>query len=140
MIHQIHSEQELQTVVEAIFTLQKKGIFLLYGNLGAGKTTLIKKLLAHLKVLEPTSSPTYSIVNQHTTSDQKKITHADLYRIQTIDELLDIGWMDLLDQSDFVFIEWPDIALPFLEKTYVKIEITRPASENVRTISISLIS
>lgn len=84
-------------------------ILCLRGDLGAGKTTLVSELCRQLGVTDQASSPTYAIVNEYATKAGDSVFHLDLYRIEKEEELFDIGFQEILDSDNFVFIEWPDI-------------------------------
>jgi tRNA threonylcarbamoyladenosine biosynthesis protein TsaE len=100
----------------------KERIFLFDAPMGAGKTTFIKAICQYLKVTDTMSSPTYSIVNEYNTSNNVKIFHFDLYRLKSSEELFDIGFEEYLDSNQYMFIEWPEIAMSFLN-SYVRISI-----------------
>lgn len=100
----------------------KERVFLFDAPMGSGKTTFIKSLCTYLGVIDSMSSPTYSIVNEYRTADNHKLYHFDLYRLKDSSELLDIGFEDYLDEKSFVFIEWPELAMPFLT-SYLRIII-----------------
>lgn len=107
-----------------------------YGQMGAGKTTLIKALCLQLGVTETTSSPTFSIVNEYL--GYKKIYHFDLFRINKIDELGEIGFLEYLENRNHVFIEWPEIIESILDEyQFARITI-QPISENERKIILIL--
>ena len=86
-------------------------IWLFNGEMGAGKTTLINELAHQMGVLNPTSSPTYSIVNEYETSNGL-IYHLDLFRLKDISEAIDAGIEEILFSNSICFIEWPEIILP----------------------------
>jgi tRNA threonylcarbamoyladenosine biosynthesis protein TsaE len=90
--------------------------------MGAGKTTFIKSLCVELDVSDSMSSPTYSIVNEYHTNLKLKVFHFDLYRLTSSEELFELGFDDYLESGNYVFIEWPEMAMPFLD-TYVRINI-----------------
>lgn len=100
----------------------KERVFLFDAQMGAGKTTFIKSLCSYLGVIDNMSSPTYSIVNEYRTNSNEKIFHFDLYRLKNSEELLNIGFEDYLGEDFYKFIEWPELALPFLT-SYVRIII-----------------
>ena len=89
------------------FSEKKSNIFTFEGEIGVGKTTLIKKILKNLKVKDLVKSPTFSIVNEYLTSDNKIIYHFDFFRLKNKIEVLDMGFEEYLDSSNFCFIEWP---------------------------------
>jgi tRNA threonylcarbamoyladenosine biosynthesis protein TsaE len=78
-----------------------------YGDMGAGKTTLIKALCRSFGVTDEVSSPTFSLVNEYLTGDGKRIYHFDLYRVEDIEEVLDIGIEEYLESGSLCLIEWP---------------------------------
>ena len=74
---------------------------------GTGKTTFIKSLCQYLGVTDSISSPTYSIVNEHLTKSSLKIFHVDLYRLNSEQELFELGFEEYINSSNYVFIECP---------------------------------
>jgi tRNA threonylcarbamoyladenosine biosynthesis protein TsaE len=115
---------ELEKVAEKIIaTYPDDRIFYFKGELGAGKTTLIKSLCNKLGVREGLSSPTFSIINEYETADNKIIYHADLYRLKNIDEAKAIGLDEYLDSGNYCFIEWPELIESYFEG--VSIEISK---------------
>jgi tRNA threonylcarbamoyladenosine biosynthesis protein TsaE len=97
---------------------------MLYGNMGAGKTTFTKAFCQYLGVQSLTSSPTFSLVNEYVYSEngvEKLIHHLDLYRLKDLDEALDIGIEDYLFDDDYCLIEWPQIIEPLLDADVLKI-------------------
>ena len=89
------------------YSNKKSNIFTFEGEMGVGKTALIKIILKHLKVKDLVKSPTFSIVNEYLTSENKIIYHFDFFRIKDKIEVINIGFEDYLDSSNFCFIEWP---------------------------------
>ena len=83
-------------------------VLLFNGEMGAGKTTLIKKLCENLGVNEPTSSPTFSLVNEYYTTNNQYIYHFDCYRLKTEIEALDMGIDEYLYSGYWCFIEWAE--------------------------------
>ena len=112
-------------------------VWLMTGDMGAGKTTLIKAVSQQLGAEGELSSPTYALVNEYALPAGKgKIYHLDLYRLRSLDEALDIGIEDYLLGGDYCFIEWPQLIIPLLrEGEYASIHIT-PVSEYERKITI----
>ena len=98
-------------------------IFLFYGDMGAGKTTLIKALCACLGTLEPVTSPTFSIVNEYSIPGNK-IYHFDFYRLKNQTEALDLGYEEYFYSGAYCFVEWPEKIPALLPDTFVKAEIT----------------
>jgi tRNA threonylcarbamoyladenosine biosynthesis protein TsaE len=96
--------------------------FLFYAPMGAGKTTLIKELCRSLGSSDNFSSPTFSIVNEYI-YPKGKIYHFDLYRLNNLDELLDLGFEDYLDSGQYIFIEWPELAADLCHENFVHISV-----------------
>ncbi|TBW29326.1 tRNA (adenosine(37)-N6)-threonylcarbamoyltransferase complex ATPase subunit type 1 TsaE [Gramella sp. KN1008] len=99
--------QELDVAVDYILSNTKSKTLLFYGEMGAGKTTLIKELVKALGVRDVASSPTFSLVN-HYESEEGSVFHFDFYRIEDDTEALDIGLEDYLDSDGWNLIEWPE--------------------------------
>ena len=83
-------------------------VILFNGEMGIGKTTLIKKLCIILGVEGTTNSPTFSLVNEYQTHDNQIVYHFDCYRLKTEVEALDMGIDDYLYSGNWCFIEWPE--------------------------------
>lgn len=98
-------------------------IFLFYGDMGAGKTTLIKELCAALGIGEAVTSPTFSIVNEYRGSENN-IFHFDFYRLKTQNEALDMGYEEYFYSGAYCFIEWPEKIPDLLPGHYTRISIT----------------
>lgn len=120
-----------------IESTQGDQIFIFEGEMGAGKTTLIKALAKELGVLKVVTSPTFSIVNEYD-ANGKIIYHFDFYRIKNLQEAYDIGYEEYFYSGNICFIEWPEKIAPLLPLHFVKIEISAQ-NENDRILSISKI-
>ena len=88
--------------------LKDRRVVAFHGNLGAGKTAFIKAICKQLGVNENVSSPTFSIINQYTASNNKTIFHIDLYRIKDNEEAINAGVEESVYSGDTCFIEWPE--------------------------------
>jgi len=97
-------------------------IFLFYGDMGAGKTTLIKALCESLGTAEPVTSPTFSIVNEYI-GESRKIYHFDFYRLKNQNEALDMGYEEYFYSDAYCFVEWPEKIPGLLPDHYVTIKI-----------------
>jgi len=109
-------------------------IFVFYGEMGAGKTTLISKLCHLLGAEDHTSSPTFSIVNEYEARDYK-IYHFDFYRIKNQEEAFDLGYEDYFYSGEYCMIEWPEKIPDLLPDSYIIIEI-KATAENSREITL----
>jgi tRNA threonylcarbamoyladenosine biosynthesis protein TsaE len=103
--------------------------------MGSGKTTLISAMCKLLHVTESTSSPTFSIINEYKTTDDKTIYHIDLYRIKDQEELLQIGFEDVLYSGNRCFIEWPSNGFDLIPNEALTINIAM-ITETERAIAI----
>lgn len=109
----INSLFELDDISKKVASLLKEGdVLFLYGDLGTGKTQFTKFLLNNLGYSGDVTSPTFSIVNLY--EADILVTHMDLYRLNSLDEAINIGIYDILDDDSLKIIEWPDI-IPELE-------------------------
>ncbi len=123
-----YSISELPTVATQLIQLNEK-IILFNAPMGAGKTTLIKEVCIQLGSTDNFSSPTYQLVNEYI-YPQGKIYHFDLYRLKSLNELLDIGFEDYISLNKYCFIEWPNLAEEFLKSDFLKIDIS--VQQNIR--------
>lgn len=98
-------------------------IFGFYGEMGAGKTTLIKEICKVLGVKNITSSPSFAIVNEYTSANNEPVYHFDFYRIEKLDDAYQIGFEDYLNSDYYCFIEWTEKVEPILKGDFVKVEI-----------------
>ena len=116
------TEAEMLNVAEAILhDYDGYLIFAINGELGSGKTTLVKNFAALLGVKEDVTSPTFTLVHEY--AGKVKVYHFDLYRLKETDELYPIGFDAYLEEEAYVFIEWPEISLSLLDDPYVVIDI-----------------
>lgn len=111
-------------------------VWLFYGEMGSGKTTLIKVLCSLLKVEDLVSSPTFAIVNEYR-SGAGKVFHFDFYRIRNEAEAYEIGTEEYFYSGEYCFIEWPEKIPSILPLAYVSITIRADDKEH-RTIAISI--
>jgi len=98
-------------------------IIALYGDLGSGKTQIVKGICASLGVVDTVNSPTFIIVNEYTAQSKLNIFHFDFYRMKSEDEILNIGFDDYLQNRGIIIIEWPELAERLLPKETIKIHI-----------------
>jgi len=106
------------------------------GQMGAGKTTLIKAICRELGVKEETSSPTFAIINQYNSTLHGPVYHFDCYRLKNEKEAFDAGCEEYLYSGNYCFIEWPEIIYNLLPEHYVKVGVVAEPDES-RTITLS---
>jgi len=116
---------------DIVASLGERKIILFYGEMGSGKTTLIKEICRQLGVTDSMSSPTYALVNEYD-CPKGKIYHFDLYRVKNLEECLDIGMEEYLYSGNYCLIEWPDMAASLYPEDVVKVRIE--GNEDLRAI------
>ena len=103
-------EQIKETAVKFLADTAGYKVFAFNGEMGAGKTTFIHALCEAMKVKDTITSPTFSIINQYNTDDNRTVYHMDLYRIKDENEAIHAGIEDCLYSGDICFVEWPEKA------------------------------
>ena len=128
---------QLDEVAKQIIAESKSKVLLFYGEMGNGKTTLIKALCKALGVSDPVTSPTFSIVNEYLGTQNTLLYHFDCYRIEEEEEILDIGFDQYLENGDWIFIEWPQKIENLLPANSQEIKIS---NLNINSRSIEMLS
>lgn len=129
-IIEINSLEELDIVAEAVIdSLEGRTVVAFDAPMGAGKTTLISRIAAHLGATDSVTSPTFAIVNQYEGTD-RTIYHFDMYRIERVEEALDFGSEEYLSSGELCLVEWPEKIEPLLpeDTMVVRIEILSSTS------------
>jgi tRNA threonylcarbamoyladenosine biosynthesis protein TsaE len=139
MATQIHidSLEELpeaaQTVLEA---LGDRTVVAFHGEMGAGKTTLISAMLAQMGSTDCVTSPTFALVNQYRTREQRTVYHFDFYRINRIEEAYDFGYEEYFYSGNLCLVEWPERIEELLPDDVANLYI-RVTGSTSRTIEIN---
>jgi tRNA threonylcarbamoyladenosine biosynthesis protein TsaE len=94
------------------------------GELGAGKTTLIKEICHQLGVAQSVQSPTFSLVNEYVDAKGQPVYHFDLYRLKNAQEAFDIGLEEYLDSGHLCLIEWPEQAEEFWTFEHLELNVS----------------
>lgn len=110
-------------------------VYCFYGKMGAGKTTFIKAICEEMGVKETVNSPTFSIVNEYEAKDGEIIYHFDCYRINKVQEALDLGAEEYLYSGNYCFIEWAENIAPILPENAVSVEIEE-VEDGVRMVTV----
>ena len=114
--------------------MQNNNCIAFYGEMGAGKTTLIKELCKQFGVSDITSSPSFSLINEYLSRENKSIFHFDFYRINHIEEAYDIGYEDYFFSGQYCFIEWPEMIDSLLPDNVVNVYIDAEEGSSNRVI------
>ncbi len=125
----------LNEVAQSLIENQKNNTYLFFGEMGVGKTTLIKAVVKQLGTEDHVSSPTYALVNEYQTKD-KPVYHFDFYRIKDIEEVYDIGFEDYLAQDAYILIEWPELIKDLWPEHFVRVDLSF-SEQGKRQVKIS---
>ncbi len=126
---EIDSLSQLETVARTILSsLDGRTVVLLRGAMGAGKTTLVRAIAECAGSKDSVSSPTFAIVNEYLTAEERVIYHFDMYRIERIEEALDFGVEEYLSSGELCLIEWSERIAELLpdDSMVVTIEVVSP--------------
>ncbi len=127
---------ELNEISQSIINrIGDKDIICFYGEMGVGKTTLIKVLCEKLGVKDNVSSPTFSIVNEYILSEDQSIFHFDFYRMEKEEEAFDMGYEDYFYNGDLCLIEWPEKVKSIIPEDIMRIDITKNKDQRIIEIS-----
>nr|WP_315210040.1 tRNA (adenosine(37)-N6)-threonylcarbamoyltransferase complex ATPase subunit type 1 TsaE [uncultured Flavobacterium sp.] len=132
----IFSIDQLEEVAQKIIANNPKKVILFHGEMGVGKTTLIKQLCKTLGVTGATSSPTFSLVNEYEANDNQLVYHFDFYRLNKEEEALDMGIDDYLYSGNWCFIEWAEKIPNLIPETHSVITISL-LTDGKRSLTLS---
>ena len=132
-----HLDELPQAAKQILELAKEEKIFLFFGEMGAGKTTLINALAKRLGTLDHTSSPTFSIVNEYKTFSSS-IFHFDFYRLKNQTEALDMGYEDYFYSGNYCLVEWPEKISNLWPEHYIKVAI-ETINENERILNVDII-
>jgi len=121
---------EIDETAKKILAVSKPIIFLFYGSMGVGKTTLIKAFAKQLGVGDQVSSPTFSLANEYRDTNGNPVFHFDFYRIEQEEEALDMGVEEYFDSNAYCFIEWPEKIKNLLPLETVSVRISEKENGN----------
>ncbi len=114
----------------------KAKVWAFEGEMGTGKTTLIQEILRKLGITNPEGSPTYSLVNVYYTPEGRPVYHFDLYRLESIEEALDIGIEEMIYDEGLSLIEWPEIAKDLLPKETIWFKLSILEDNQKRSLTV----
>jgi tRNA threonylcarbamoyladenosine biosynthesis protein TsaE len=113
---------------------ENEKIWVVEGEMGAGKTTFIQAVCRQLGVKVPVQSPTFSLVNEYP-AGEKRIFHFDFYRLSHVSEALDFGVEEYLDSGSYCLLEWASRIEELLPDAYLQIKIELNENKN-RTLTV----
>lgn len=132
------SRDDTQALAAALAELARPGdLLLLAGDLGAGKTAFTQGFGAALGVAERITSPTYTL--HHRYEGRLRLEHLDVYRLDQLDEVLDLGLPELLDEGGVVVIEWGDAISPMLPADYLEVRLRLGEGDDDRSLALDLV-
>lgn len=127
---------QTRELAAALAELARPGdLFLLVGDLGAGKTAFSQGFGAALGVTEPITSPTFTLARVY--RGRLEMNHLDVYRLSQLDEVLDLGLQELLDGDAVTLIEWGDVIAPALGADYLEVRIGFGDADDDRVITLT---
>ena len=129
-----YSLEEVNKAVKWILENVESKVVLFHGEMGVGKTTLIKSIIKELGITQEISSPTYAIVNEYEIENDI-IYHFDCYRLKSAEEALTIGIEEYLDTTHWVFIEWPNVINELVPLKHTTLQLVCN-EDNTRTLKI----
>ncbi|MBX3313384.1 MAG: tRNA (adenosine(37)-N6)-threonylcarbamoyltransferase complex ATPase subunit type 1 TsaE [Actinobacteria bacterium] len=130
------SAAETQALARAIAGISRAGdIIVLAGEMGAGKTAFAQGFAAGLGIAEPVTSPTFTIVREYQGPDLS-LHHLDVYRLDQLREVAELGVGEMLDEDAVMLVEWGDAVLPALGDRYLEVRITFGTGDDDRTITL----
>jgi tRNA threonylcarbamoyladenosine biosynthesis protein TsaE len=130
-----YTEKDLAQIAKQVIEHSQHKVLLFYGEMGVGKTTLIKEVVKYLGSIDTVSSPTFSLVNEYITTSGEKIYHFDFYRINKETEAMDMGVEEYFYSNNWCLVEWPNKIENLLPLRSVSITITNNHL-NERTIEL----
>lgn len=121
----IESEEQLREVAEELLaSLDGRTVVALRGEMGAGKTTLVRAVAEELGALDQVTSPTFALVNQYEGGAGERIFHFDFYRIEDEREAFDLGYEEYFYSGDLCFVEWPEKIEALMPDSVMEVTIT----------------
>lgn len=129
------SVDETRKLAAALAELARPGdLVVLAGDLGAGKTAFVQGFGRALDVDEPITSPTFTLAQQY--DGRFTVHHLDVYRLELLGEVADLGLSELLDDGGVTLIEWGDVIAPVLPSEYLEVRLTFGGADDERRIAL----
>ena len=132
-MERIYALEKIDDIAQSIIELKKENVIAFTGEMGAGKTTLIKALCKALNCKDTVSSPTFSLINEYRDDHGNPLYHFDCYRIENEEEAFDFGAEDYLFSNSVCLVEWPENIPSLLPEKHHRIRLEK-LDENTRKI------
>jgi tRNA threonylcarbamoyladenosine biosynthesis protein TsaE len=116
--------EELGRIVDQLLIVGYPGVWCFHGQMGSGKTTIIKKICQKLGATSSMTSPTFSIVNEYINHGGQKMYHFDFYRLKKETEEYDIGVEEYFESGRYCFVEWPEMIPSLIPQRHIDIWMT----------------
>jgi tRNA threonylcarbamoyladenosine biosynthesis protein TsaE len=130
------SAEAMRSLAAALATLLAGGdVVVLTGDLGAGKTTFVQGAARALGVTDPVVSPTFTLVRRYRGS--RPVYHVDVYRLDRIQEVIDLGFEEMFEDDGVTFVEWGDVIEGLLPDAYLEIELWTRAEDDRRLVVVN---
>lgn len=135
LVARSRSAEETRELAGAIGALLRTGdVVVLAGELGSGKTTFAQGAIAALGVDEPVTSPTFALVKEY--EGDRRVAHVDVYRLDHIQELHDLGFEEVVDDGRVTFVEWGDRVNAVLPTDRIVVRISAGDADDHRVVSV----
>lgn len=126
------------TAQQLLAAFPQERFFAFFGQMGVGKTTLIKEICTALGVKDTVCSPTFAIVNEYMSGEDEPVYHFDFYRLKSVAEAYDIGYEEYFYSGNYCFTEWTEKVEELLPDHYVRVDLQE--EEGRRTLAAELIN
>jgi tRNA threonylcarbamoyladenosine biosynthesis protein TsaE len=128
-----------RSLAAAVAALSRGGdIIVLAGELGTGKTVWVQGYAGALGVVDGVTSPTFTLVRPHE-GGRLRLLHADLYRLDRLGEVVDLGLIEQLDERTVACIEWGDLALPALPADLLEVRLDYGSRDDTRIVAMTAV-
>jgi len=136
LFEKVYGVDQIDSVAQSLLPILKEhGNVLFKGEVGAGKTTIIKSLVSLLGISNAVTSPTFGLVNDYE-GKGVRIHHFDLYRIDDLQALLNIGWEDYLLSGNWLWVEWPEKVPDAFDDSFLLLDLRKTELEQVRQLQL----
>lgn len=137
LVLETHSPDETRRLAAALTPMLLPGdVLSLAGDLGAGKTTFVQGLAAGLGIYERVTSPTFVLMKEYL-GGRYPLMHIDVYRLARFQEVIDLGYEEMLDPSHIVVVEWGNVVEPLLPRERLTVELRHAGGDAIRRVTLA---